>query len=123
MSDKKRIITAPGYVGEERRSGGGSRASDQIAEHFKLLAAAIGVALTLITAGVAWGVSSKTIDAKVDRTEFITKNNEQDSQNAILAARQDRYEAVMINEVIPKLSKIDARVSAIYCDKKPPGCQ
>lgn len=123
MSDRRRYIHVPGYDGEERRNGGGQRASDKIAGNLKLIAVALGIAISIFSFGGGWVATRGLIDSKVSQKDFDAKNADQDRRSQIIENRQDRYEDVMIKQVLPALAEIKSRVSAIYCDKKPPGCQ
>lgn len=67
--------------------------------------------------------AKKAIDSKVSQSDFDRKNTQQDHDREILANRQDRLEELIIKQVIPKLEKMDGRLTAIYCFGKPPGCQ
>lgn len=120
--DKKRVHTAE-YEGPDRRSASARRAEDVIAQNLKLVATVVSFIVLILTVGIAWGTAKSVLDAKVDRTEFITKNADQDKQRSILESRQDRFEGIMLQDVIPTLKRLDDRVSAMYCADKPPGCK
>jgi hypothetical protein len=68
-----------------------------------------GGALALVFgAGAAWRDIGARVDAKLDSTRFV--------QDSIARAKDT-------DVVLKKLDDIAARLSAIYCDGKPVGCQ
>lgn len=121
--DAPPIIHAPSYDGPDRRHSHGRRPEDVFASNVKLFATVVGVIAVLITIGIAWGTADRTLAGKVDRTEFIEKNADQDKQRRILENRQDRFEGLILTDVIPTLKRVDDRISAIYCADKPAGCK
>jgi hypothetical protein len=121
-SGEKRVHTSD-YEGPDRREIMARRSEDIIAANLKLVATIISMVAVILTIGVAWGTAKAALDGKVDRNEFIEKNADQDRQRAIIESRQDRFEGIILTDVIPTLKRLDDRVSAIYCADKPPGCK
>jgi hypothetical protein len=112
------------YDGPDRRGAiPARRADDIVAQNLKLVAAIVSLVVLLVTVGIAWGTAQRTLSGKIDRDEFVAKNAEQDRQRGIIEGRQDRFEGIILTDVIPTLKRLDDRVSAIYCADKPPGCK
>lgn len=120
---QRRQIDTPDYRGEDRRHGGGQRSTDKIASNIKLIAVALGIAMTVFTMGGAWVGSKLALDGKVDKSDFATKNAEQDTKIREALYRVQSAEALIRDNVIPDLGDIKRRARDIYCDGKPPGCQ
>jgi hypothetical protein len=120
----EKTVHVPGYDGPDRRGVIPARRSeDVIAANLKLVATIVSFIIIILTVGIAWGTAKATLDSKVNREEFVEKNADQDKQRSILESRQDRFEGIMLQDVIPTLKRLDDRVSAIYCADKPPGCK
>lgn len=111
------------YEGPDRRTSSARRSEDVIAANLKLVATVVSMIAVILTIGVAWGTAKAALDGKVDRTEFYQKNADQDRQRQLVESRQDRFEGIILTDVIPTLKRLDDRVSAMYCADKPPGCK
>ena len=119
MSDKKEIH-ARDYEGPDRRANGGRRPADIIASNWKIVTIIVSIAASVFTAGIAYQTARMALDDKVNRTEFIEKNSEQDKRSALIEKRAERLESVIIDDVSPTLKRLDERVSAMYCGSVQP---
>lgn len=123
MNDKRKEVHSRDYVGPDRRNGGGKRSSDRIAENIKLIAIALGLAMTVFAMGGGWVAAKLAIEGKVDKSDFAQKNAEQDAKIREALNRVQSAETLIRDNVIPELADIKRRARDIYCDGKPPGCQ
>lgn len=123
MNDKRKEVHTRDYEGPDRRNGGGQRSTDKIAENLKLIAIALGVAVTIFSFGGGWVATKMTLANKVDKSDFATKNAEQDAKIREALNRVQNAEMMIRDNVIPELADIKRRARDIYCDGKPPGCQ
>ena len=123
MNGKRKDIHVPGYDGEERRHGAGNRATDKVADHLKLFAIALGIAMSIFAAGGGWVAAKGAIAGKVDEKTFAQKNMEQDGRLRDVTNRVERTETLILTDVIPQLREMKMRLRDIYCDGKPAGCQ
>jgi hypothetical protein len=73
----------------------------------KLRTTALALAGSLLAALLSWG-AAKYDDSKLDAARFVTDS-----------VRRDGSEA----RTVELLGRIDARLRAMYCEGKPPGCQ
>lgn len=123
-----KLIHTDEYEGPDRRcrAPNGRRGRDALTR----LLPWIMVVGTLITSALSAGISYGTTQAalkeldksKVDKTEFITKNAEQDRQ------REELRELVLqmkssIDKVTPEVQELNARLKQFYCEGKGNSCR
>lgn len=77
---------------------------------------ALGTAVSL---GTAWGTAKANLKDKADRSELGAKADTAVVNRLVRHAVIDSMQRSSDHEL---LLRIDARVTAIYCAGKPPGC-
>jgi hypothetical protein len=123
-----KIVHTGEYHGPDRRKEmpNGRRVQDAAA---RLLPWLLFVG-TLLSAAISIGAGYATTKAaisdlersKVDKTEFIAKNAEQDRQREDLRALVLEMKAA-IEQVTPEVRSLNDRLKQFYCEGKGPSCR
>lgn len=95
-----------------RRTDDGWEISERALRHVTLVVTLVGGIFSL---GISWGAARIATESKLDARVF--ELHEKDISAHISASD---YRSAML---IERLDRLDARLTAIYCDGKPAGCQ
>jgi hypothetical protein len=127
--DNTAEVEAPNYRGPERRvrAPQGRRGfRDHLASNLGLVTVVVGLGLSVLSAGIAWGVTQQTLRnldaAKVSRDEWLTKNAAQDRDNNELL-RQLLALKYSVDELTPAVRDVAARIRDMNCEGKGPSCR
>lgn len=128
---KPEMVHTPDYDGPDRRgvAPAGRRLEDNIHRRIPMYAAVAGIVAMLVGWGVAVGVSKAELASKVNTVDFETSKNEQlktdqrqDLEGAALRGEINQAKEQR-QQVMEILTRLDQRVSEIYCKDKPAGCR
>jgi len=116
------------YDGPERRihAPNGRRPSDAITRSLPILGILAALTTSAVSAGISYGTTKNQLasieKSKVDRTEWIQANAEQDRQ------REELREIVIglrgsLESVAPQVKELNDRLKQFYCEGKGPTCR